>query len=49
MRLELPKHMTRQDFLGLMQVFEYHLSAEEHKRFVSEFLEENEQLLRPAS
>ena len=48
-RRELPKHMTRQDFLGLVQVFDYHLSAEEHERFVSEFLEENERLLRPAS
>jgi hypothetical protein len=41
--------MTRQDFLGLKDVFEYHLSAEEHEHFISEFLEEKERLLRPAS
>ena len=41
--------MTREDFLGLKQVFEYHLSAAEHERFVSEFLEENERLRQSGS
>jgi hypothetical protein len=48
-RRELPKHMTREDFLGLTEVFKYHLTAEEHQRFVSGFLEERAQLLRRAS
>ncbi|MHC4251150.1 MAG: hypothetical protein ACYS9X_18675 [Planctomycetota bacterium] len=31
-------HMTRQDFLGMVEVFKYHLSQEEHERFVADFL-----------
>ena len=48
-RRELPKHMNREDFLGLTEVFEYHLTAEDHQRFVSEFLERRAQLLQRAS
>ena len=38
-RQELPKHMSREDFIGMKEVFEYHLTAEEHKRFMNEFFE----------
>jgi len=48
-RRELPKHMDREDVLGLKEVFEYHLTAEEHQRFVNEFLEQRALILRRAS
>ena len=38
-RQELPKHMSREDFIGMKQVFEYHLTAEEHELFMNEFFE----------
>ena len=48
-RQELPRYMTREDFLGLKQVFDYHLSPAEHERFVTEFLEEDERLRQSGS
>ncbi len=39
-RRELPKHMTRTEFLGMLEAFKYHLSPEEHEAFVREFLEQ---------
>ena len=38
-RERLPQHMTRQDFLVLVDVFKYHLTADEHKEFIRDFLE----------
>jgi hypothetical protein len=38
-RRDLPKHMSRADFIGMTQIFEYHLTAEEHKFFMNEFFE----------
>jgi hypothetical protein len=37
-RARMHLHMTRQDFLGMVEVFKYHLSPEEHERFVAAFL-----------
>ena len=38
-RRELPKHMSRDDFVGMKELFEYHLTAEEHELFMNEFPE----------
>lgn len=38
-RRELPKHMSRDDFIGMKEIFEYHLTAEEHELFMNEFPE----------
>jgi hypothetical protein len=46
LRRELPKYMSRQDFLGMSEVFKYHLSPKEHAAFVREFLEQKERLLK---
>ena len=47
-RHELPKHMTRPEFLGMVEAFKYHLSPEEHEAFVREFLEQRERVIRSA-
>jgi hypothetical protein len=47
-RWELPRYMSRQDFLGMSEVFKYHLSAEEHAAFVRDFMEGKERLLKAA-
>jgi hypothetical protein len=47
-RAELPKHMTKQDFLGMSEVFRYHLSASEHASLVQEFMERKDRLLKAA-
>ncbi|SRR5260370_39602282 len=47
-RRELSKHMTRQDFLGMIEVFKYHLSSDEHDSFVREFLDNKNFLLDDA-
>ena len=43
-RRELPKHMSREDFIGMKEIFEYHLTPEEHKLFMNEFFEAEERL-----
>jgi hypothetical protein len=48
-RRELPKHMTAADLIGMKEVFEYHLTAEEHERFMNEVLQEKERLSRNTS
>ncbi len=44
----LPKNMSRQDFMGMSEVFKYHLSSDEHKAFLREFMEQKERLLKTA-
>ena len=34
----LPQHMTRDEFLGFVDIFKYNLSEEKHKAFVEDFL-----------
>jgi hypothetical protein len=38
-RRDLPRWLTRDEFLGLREAFRYHLSAEEFTKFEAEFLE----------
>jgi hypothetical protein len=38
MRSNLQKYLSVEDFLGLKNLFEYHLSEEEHVKFVQEFM-----------
>jgi len=47
-RKDLPNRLTRADFLGLKEVFKYFLSEEEHREFVSEFLEQADRRLTQA-
>lgn len=47
-RRELAKHMARQDFLGMIEVFKYHLSSQEHDAFVREFSDHKDRLLKTA-
>lgn len=47
-RRDVAKHMSRRDFLGMSEVFKYHLSPEEHAAFIREFLDEKERLLKAA-
>jgi len=35
---QIPYHMTRQEFLGLTDVFKYYLEPEQHKAFMEEML-----------
>jgi len=37
-RGNLQKYLSVEDFLGLKNLFEYHLSKEEHLKFVEEFM-----------
>ncbi|MCM3872565.1 MAG: hypothetical protein ND895_17925 [Pyrinomonadaceae bacterium] len=37
-RTNLHSHLSVKDFLGLKELFEYHLSKEEHVKFIEEFL-----------
>ena len=48
-RKDLPHRIGKTLFLGLTNVFKYHLSAEEHRRFVDEFLEASEKLSKSKS
>jgi len=41
-RSNLHNYLTIEDFLGLKELFEYHLSKEEHVKFVEEFLGKSE-------
>jgi hypothetical protein len=36
-RERLPRFMSRQDVLGLSQIFKYHLTSDEHHQFMQEF------------
>ena len=36
-RQRLPRFMSRQEILGLSEVFKYHLTSEEHRNFMEEF------------
>ena len=47
-RKELPKHMTTADFLGMKEVFKYHMTPEEHEAFLNEFLEHRKLIGREA-
>jgi hypothetical protein len=38
MRRDLHKFMSAEEFLGLKELFEYHLSKEGHEEFIQEFL-----------
>ncbi len=38
-RERLPRCMARRDFLALADVFKYHLTPDEHREFVRDFLE----------
>jgi hypothetical protein len=42
----LPTHMTKDEFLGMREVFKYFLSPEEHAAFVSDFLKRREHFQR---
>lgn len=44
----LPGYMSRQDFMGMSEVFKYHLSPDEHEDFLREFMDQKERLLRAA-
>lgn len=37
-RERLPRFMSRQEVLGLSEIFKYHLSEDEHRDFMQEFL-----------
>ena len=42
----LPRFMTRDQFLGMVDIFKYHLSPEEHSEFVRDFLKRRESFMR---
>lgn len=45
----LPLHVTRDQFLGLQNLFKYHLSPAEHRAFVDDFLKRRERVDRLVS
>lgn len=45
-RAVLHRHMSREQFLGMVELFKYHLSPEDHRTFVDDFLRRRKQLDR---
>jgi hypothetical protein len=46
LRADLPNRISRKDFLSIDDYWAYHLSEEEFQRFVKEFLEVKDRMLR---